>query len=158
MINRLRLRNDDGSALIEFVGASVILLVPLVYLLLSVFQVQRGSFAASQAAREAGRAFATAPSTATGIARADDAARLAFEDQGITVPPVVRFVEFGASCAGSTPTVTPSLAPGARFTVCVGKQVPLPYADRGPFAGALHARVEVVGTYALVVDTYREAS
>lgn len=53
--SRLQRTGDDGSALIEFVGASVLLLLPLVYLLLSVFTVQRGSFAAAEAAREAGR-------------------------------------------------------------------------------------------------------
>ncbi len=44
---------EEGSALIEFVGLGVLLLLPLLYLLLSVFAVQRAAFAVTQAARDA---------------------------------------------------------------------------------------------------------
>lgn len=161
---RLPLRRDppspnrcDGSALIEFVGVSVILLVPIVYLLLSVFQVQRGAFAASQAAREAGRAFATAPTTAEGMRRAQRAAELAFQDQGIHAPPTVRFLAAGAQCSAGG-VVAPRLEPGARFTVCVSDEVFLPYADKGLFADVAPARIGVTGKYTVAVDSYREAS
>jgi hypothetical protein len=150
-------RNEDGSALIEFVGASIILLIPLLYLLVSVFQVQRGAFAASEAAREAGRAFATAPSSEVGVQRANYAAQLAFADQGIDDQPVVRFVAPGAGCADSTPDVVPVLAPGASYTVCVGRAIYLPYADKGFLAHAVRARVQVTGKYALSVDRFRSA-
>lgn len=145
---------DRGSALIEFVGASVILLLPLVYLLLTVFTVQRGAFAASQAAREAGRAFATAPSAAVGLARARYAAGIAFADQGIDRAPALDFAE-GSGCAG--PPVRPQLRPGARYTVCVREPVALPYADRGLFAHLVPARVQVVGRFSLAVDRFRAA-
>ena len=52
-------RGDDGNAIVEFVYLAVLLMVPLVYVLLTVFQVQRAAFAASSAAREAGRVFVT---------------------------------------------------------------------------------------------------
>lgn len=146
---------DRGSALIEFVGASVVLLLPLIYVLLSVFHVQRGSFAASEAAREAGRAFATAPTTGIGLARASYAAQLAFDDQGINDPPVLRFTAAGAGCGTGTASVAPSLEPGATFTVCVGQQVTLPYADKGFLGHVVSARVTVVGHYALSVDRFR---
>ncbi|MDQ1643986.1 MAG: hypothetical protein QOJ50_170, partial [Cryptosporangiaceae bacterium] len=71
---------DDGTATIEFVGVSLLLLLPLLYLLLSVFAVQRAAFAVTQAAREAGRAYSTAPSAGVGQQRADYAARLALRD------------------------------------------------------------------------------
>ena len=51
--------NDDGSAALEFVTVAVVLFVPLVYVLLTVFAVQRAAFAVSAAAREAGRAYVT---------------------------------------------------------------------------------------------------
>ena len=148
-------QRDTGSALIEFVGASVILLIPLIYLLLCVFDVQRSSFAATQAAREAGRAFATAPTSAVGVDRARLAARLAFEDQGITDPPEVRFLPGGAGC-GSDGEVQPTLVPGATYTVCVVRDVALPYANKGFLQHAVPARITVVGKYALSVDRFRE--
>src|SRR3954449_5347761 len=65
-----RLGGEDGSAAIEFVGLSVVLLLPVVYVLLTVFQLQRAAFGVSQAAREAGRAYATAISSGEALDRA----------------------------------------------------------------------------------------
>lgn len=153
-----RIRGDDpegGSSLIEFVGGAVILLVPLVFVLLSVFQVQRGSFAAAEAAREAGRAFATAPSTALGVQRAATAAQIAFADQGLSATPTVSFTADGAGCHAVT--VSPSLQPGSRYTVCVAEDVHLAYADRGVLRSVVPATVHVVGSYVLSVDRWRSA-
>ena len=61
----------------------VLLLLPLVYILISVFEVQRGAFAVNTAARSAGRAFVVAPDDAAGERAARSAARWAFSDQGI---------------------------------------------------------------------------
>lgn len=155
---RRRLRGDDpaaGSSLIEFVGGAVILLVPLVYVLLSVFQVQRGSFAAAEAAREAGRAFATAPSSGLGLQRAATAARIAFADQGVPGAPTVTFTADGAG--GHAAAVRPALRPGSRYTVCVEEDVHLPYADRGVLRSIVPATVHVVGSYVLAVDRWRSA-
>jgi len=74
---RRMFRGDGGSAAIEFVGLSVVLLLPVVYALLTVFQLQRAAFGVSQAAREAGRAYATAPSSGVAADRAREAADLA---------------------------------------------------------------------------------
>lgn len=153
-----RLRGDDseaGSSLIEFVGGAVILLVPLVYVLMSVFQVQRGSFGAAVAAREAGRAFATAPSTSVGLQRAVTAAGIAFADQGIPGRPAITFTADGAGCHAAA--VRPTLEPGRRYTVCVSEDVHLPYADRGVLRTVIPATVHVVGSYVLAVDRWRSA-
>ena len=77
-----RRRDDRGSALVEFTWLAVILIVPLVWIVLSVFEVQRGAFATSAAARAAGRAYALAPDDATGLERANAAARQVLADQG----------------------------------------------------------------------------
>ena len=66
----MRSRDERGSALVELVWLGILLLVPLVWFVLSVFEVQRGAFATTAAARAAGRAFALAPDDATGRARA----------------------------------------------------------------------------------------
>ena len=57
-VTRWLRRDDDGNALVEFTVLSLLLLVPLVYVLLGVFQVQRAAFGVTEAARQAGRAFA----------------------------------------------------------------------------------------------------
>jgi len=157
-LRRRRPAGESGSALIEFVGVSVILLLPLVYLLLTVFEVQRAAFAASEAAREAGRAFATAPSSGVGVERARYAASLAFADQGLTASTGLRFTGSGAGCGVAAAEVSPALAPGAAYTVCVRQQIYLPFADKGLFAHLTGARVQVVGRFALAVDTYRAAT
>lgn len=69
---------DDGNAAVEFVTVAVVLMVPLVYVLLTVFAVQRAAFAVSAAAREAGRAYVTSPEPADAAQRAAD---LALADQ-----------------------------------------------------------------------------
>ena len=81
-----RLRNQRGTALVEFVWLAILLLVPLLYVVLAVFETQRAAYAASAAARSATRAFVTAPDQRSAFARADAAARLAFGDQGIDAP------------------------------------------------------------------------
>ena len=146
---------DDGSAVVEYVGLSVVLLLPLVYLLLTVFDVQRSAFAAGQAAREAGRAFATAGSTAAGLRRSQVAADLAYAGQGLPGPAIVTFAAPGSSCRASPTAVHPRLVAGSSYVVCVRLAVPLPYADKGFFAHLVTGKVIVVGQYALVVDTFR---
>ncbi|GAA5154956.1 hypothetical protein GCM10023340_39360 [Nocardioides marinquilinus] len=83
-----RRRDDRGSAVVEFVWLGLLLLVPLVWIVLSVFEVQSGSFAATTAARSAARAYALAPTDAAGATAANRAAREALADQGHADDPV----------------------------------------------------------------------
>jgi Flp pilus assembly protein TadG len=78
-----RRRAERGSALVELSWLGILLLVPMLWILVSVFEVQRGAFAVSGAARAAGRAYALAPSDAVGRQRAQAAARQALDDQGL---------------------------------------------------------------------------
>ncbi len=91
-------RRDEGSALVEFLGASLVLLVPLVYLVLTVGRVQAASFAAESAASGAARVFVVAPGQASGQALAVDATRLAFEDQHVPLDDAAGAVSL--SCLG----------------------------------------------------------
>ncbi|MBL0749799.1 hypothetical protein [Nocardioides baculatus] len=77
-------RDEQGSALIEFSWLAIILIVPLIWVVISVFEVQQGAFATSAAARAAGRAYALAPDDATGEARAIAAVQQVLADQGAT--------------------------------------------------------------------------
>jgi Flp pilus assembly protein TadG len=78
----VRRRDESGSALVELSWLAIILLVPLIWLVMSVFEVQRGAFATSAAARAAGRAYALAPDDATGEARARAVVEQVLADQG----------------------------------------------------------------------------
>lgn len=77
-----RHRDETGSALVEFSWLAIILLVPLIWIIMSVFEVQQGAFATSAAARAAGRAYALAPDDRTGEERARAVVRQVLEDQG----------------------------------------------------------------------------
>ena len=63
---RRRVRTERGTALVEVTWLSILLLVPLVYIVLAVFDVQRSAFAVNAATRAAGRAYTLAPSEAEG--------------------------------------------------------------------------------------------
>ena len=84
-------------------------MVPLVYLVVAVADVQRSELAVSQAAREAGRAFATSDSAGEAYARARAAVHIALDDQGLPDDAELRFVPAGASCTGDA-TTAPALA------------------------------------------------
>lgn len=146
---RVRLRDDRGNAVVEFVFVAVVVMVPLVYLVVAVAVAQRSSLAVTQAAREAGRAIATADSSSQGQARAEVAVRLALSDQGLADDATVTTVAASSGCDG--PHVPPTLAPGAEFAVCVTRRVDLPgvpsvLAGRG---------VQTVGRFVVHVDDYR---
>jgi Flp pilus assembly protein TadG len=78
-----RRRDERGSALVELSWLGLLLLVPMLWIVISVFEVQRGAFGVSAAARAAGRAYALAPNDAVGQARAEAAVRRALDDQGL---------------------------------------------------------------------------
>src|SRR3954451_8336279 len=102
---RLRLiPTERGSALVGFVFIALGVFVPLGYLVAGFSAVQRGVFASTEAAREAGRAIGSAPDVASGLAQAQRAAELAVEDQSVDVTDLrVAYAPDGASCdaAGS---------------------------------------------------------
>jgi Flp pilus assembly protein TadG len=150
------LRGDDGgdggSAIIEFVFVAVVVMVPLVYLVAAVASLQRSQLAVAQAARNAGRAFATSDTPAEATARVDAAVRLALGDQGLPDDATVRFVPAGRGC--DAPAVVPQLASGAEFTVCVTRRSELPGVP-----SVLSGRgVSTRAGFTVHVDDYRDFS
>lgn len=113
-----RLCEERGSAVVEFIGVTVVLLIPLVYLVLTLGRVQAAMFAAEAAARESGRIVSQAEDLDDGIALARSAVELAFSDQGVAVDgdDVLRL-----SCAEE-----PCLSRGAQIHVQVDATVRLP--------------------------------
>jgi Flp pilus assembly protein TadG len=140
---RAGLRRDDGTAMLEFTYLSIVLLIPLVYVLTTTFQVQRAAFGVTEAARQAGRAYATADSDAQGRVRADAAARLALRDQGLDLAEPV--------------ALTPSdgVAPGSVVRVRVSHRVPLPLVS-GLFPGVVPPNIPVRADHVAVVDRFKQ--
>lgn len=139
-------RHDErGSAVVEFVVLGVLMLVPLIYLVMTMARLQAGAYAASAAAREAARGYVTARSVESAEPRARAAAGIAFEDQG-----------FGGgqgaltlSCDG-----TPCLRPEGRIEVGATVTVPLPFVPA--FARDLvPLEVPVSASHVAVVDRFR---
>jgi zona occludens toxin (predicted ATPase) len=135
-----RPRGDDGNALVEFSYLALLLMVPLVYVLLSVFEVQRASFGVTEAARQAGRAYATSDTAAQGRARAAAAAELAMRDQGLT-------------CRGCLTGLSGALVPDGRITVTVEHFVRLPVL--GAALGGSRGGIPVEATHVEHVDRFR---
>ena len=60
---------ESGSAAIEFLTVGLLLLVPLVYLVLTLGALQAASFAAEGVARQAARVYVLAPTDSEGRSR-----------------------------------------------------------------------------------------
>lgn len=136
---------EDGNAIVEFVYLALVLMLPLVYILLTVFRVQAASYAVSSAAREAGRVYATAESLGDAGPRAFAAASLVMRDSDLTL----RAGQMEITCSS-----TPCLAPGSRVNVVLTHQVTLPLVPRF-FSDRAPATVRVTSRHLEVVDRYQ---
>jgi hypothetical protein len=137
---------EQGSAVVEFVFLEALLLIPLIYLVMTLARVQAGAFAVATAAREAGRAYVTADSAVEAGPRAAAAARIAFEDQG-----------FGQDEAAVTVTcdATPCLRPGAHVEAQAQVSVALPLVPA--FAREVVPRaITLRASHVAAVDRYVE--
>jgi hypothetical protein len=78
-----RLRDEAGTASLEFITVGLILLLPVVYLVLTMSSIQGGAFAVEGAARQAVRVYVQSGSTTEAAARAERAIRFALSDAGL---------------------------------------------------------------------------
>jgi Flp pilus assembly protein TadG len=140
--------DDGGNAIVEFVYLAVLLMVPLVYVLLTVFKVQAAAYAVSSAAREAGRVYATSTDLDDAGPRAFAAANLVMADSDISLRPT----DVSITCSSR-----PCLQPGSQVNVVLRYQVPLPFLPRF-LAGGAPASVQVTSRHLEVVDRYRQAA
>lgn len=145
----MRRVRDDGNAVVEFLGVALILLLPVMYLALTLGRIQAATFAVEGAAKGAARAFVTAESVAEGEVRAGVAASLALSDQGFddVAPADVLSIE----CSQ-----TPCLAPGAEVVTVVRYEVPLPFVPPGIRAW-VPLSVPVEAVHVSPVDQYAAA-
>ena len=114
-----RRRGDDGSALVELTWLGLLLMIPLVYVIVSIVTVQRSAYGATEAARAAGRAYVLAPDVDSARLRAFEAARVAMADQGVTLAPS----DLVVVCR---PAATACLQPGSSVEVRIDLEVALP--------------------------------
>lgn len=143
-----RHRDERGSAVVELVWLGILLLIPMVWILLSIFSVQRGAFGVSAAAQAAGRAYALAPTDSVGRARAEEAARLALADQGLEDAPL----EITVTCR----PFPDCHSGGSVITVRVATRVDLPLLPAVLGGGA--PRFALDATHTLPIGQFQEVS
>ena len=141
-------RDERGSAIVEFIVVMLLAVLPIAYLVIAVVRVQAATYAASQAVREAGRAFIQADGVGSARSTARSAAVLAFADQGFELPP---------SAVSFTCEHNPCLTPSSTVTVSLNWRVPLPLiptslSDGTPASVGIHA------DHLVTVDTYRSGT
>jgi Flp pilus assembly protein TadG len=131
------LADDRGSAALEFITAGFLLLIPLVYLILSMAAIQAGALSIEGASRQAARVFVQAPTVGSGTARAETALAIALSDFGIQHASA----KLKISCR---PHPGKCLTRRGFVTVTVSASVPLPFvppvlAYNGPLSVPLRA-------------------
>lgn len=138
---------ERGSAVVEFLGVSLLMLVPIVYLILTLAQIQASGFAAEGAAREAGRVLAGAETFEQGLTAAHLAVELSFADQGIAVD--------GAQALQIRCQHEPCLTPGSYLYISVRTDVGLPGVP-AMLSGTLPSVTQVQADAMTAIPRYRE--
>ncbi|MFC8038616.1 hypothetical protein ACFUOZ_04615 [Paenarthrobacter sp. NPDC057355] len=120
------LDGQRGSAVVEFTFLATLLLVPLIYFVVTIGQIQGASFGVVGAADQAAKVFVT---------QSDPAGAKLAAEQSV----VVALADYGHTPEQATVQITCDqencLASGASVTVTVGLDVPLPMV---PFGDTLH--------------------
>ena len=114
-----RMSSDAGTASLEFIVAGVLLLVPLVYLVLTIGEIQAAALAAEGGARQAARLFVLAPTADDGRAVVETAVEFALADHGVDASSI----DVRITC---TPVLAECHTPRGFVTVAVALEVPLP--------------------------------
>lgn len=110
---------DGGSAALEFIAVGVLMLVPLVYLVVALGQIQGQALGAEAGARHVARAIAAAPDAETASGRADAVLRSIVDEYGIDPDEV----ELSLSCR---PAGSACPEAGATVVVTIATRVALP--------------------------------
>ncbi|MBG6216632.1 putative membrane protein [Arthrobacter sp. CAN_A6] len=133
---------EAGSAVVEFTFLGLLLLVPVVYLVLTVGQLQGGSFAVVGAADQAAKVYADAETAEQADLRARQAVMLAVSDFGFSGEQVL----IDIACEGVC------LSPASSVTVVVELQVPLPLIPTMP--GINTSVASLTSTATQIVERY----
>lgn len=145
---RLRAGGSDseaGAAIVEFCFLGVLLMVPLVYVILTVFRLQGAAYGVSSAAREAGRIYVTSDGEEA-YDRAVRAAQIAMADHGHSLDAAQVDIACSRPAACRTPEAT--------IRVTVHQQVPLPLIPE-LFRRVVPTTVRVSADHLEYVDRFR---
>jgi hypothetical protein len=131
-----RVKTDDGNVIVEFIGITVALLVPLSIIASSSIMVANAYLSTDVSARTAARAFVVSSSDVSGSRAANSAAGLIAQD-------------FDSRDASITTKITcsknPCLSPGGFVTVRVSKEVrlylPRAFGSRSVVVASQHTAV-----------------
>ncbi|MGV8912966.1 MAG: hypothetical protein ACOH14_10175 [Rhodoglobus sp.] len=118
---RHRFADQRGSASLEFITVGLIMLIPLVYLVLTMSSIQAGALAAEGAARQAARVFVQAETLAEAEGAAARAVEFALDNHRVDAAAA----EVSITCA---PDPQNCLARHSFVTVQVAVVVDLPFA------------------------------
>ncbi len=142
---------EEGSAVVEFVTLGVLLLIPVIYFVLAMGQIQAAAFAVESASREGARVLTAADDEEEGAARMATVVDLALADQGFEPP------DDPPPTVSVTCEAEPCLTPEAAVTVLVEVEVVLPgvpaFVD-----GLIPTRVPVSAHAVAVVDRYSDVA
>lgn len=114
--------SERGSAVVEFTFLALLLMVPLVYFIITVGQIQGASFAVVGAADQAAKVYTAQPDGASAQAAAEQAVAIALADFGHSPDQATVAV----SCEPAD-----CQAAGTAVTVAVNVTVPLPFIPFG---------------------------
>lgn len=109
---------QEGSAVVEFTFLALLLMVPLVYFIITVGQIQSGSFAVVGAADQAAKVFVAQPDARSAQAAAEQAALIALADFGH---------DAGQARVSTRCDPADCQAAGTAVTVTISLTVPLPF-------------------------------
>lgn len=135
---------ERGSAVVEYIAGTLLLLIPLIYLILTLAQLQAAVFAAQGSARDTGRLVATSTGPVD-LELAAAGVELAFADHGILIDGAqaltVDCVELGCPA-------------GSQALVTVSTSVPLPFIPAGltPQGASMNVSAQAWTT----IDPYRD--
>ena len=147
-------RGERGAAVVELLVVFLTLLVPLVYAMVVMADVQRALLATSSAAREAGRVYVTGPDRLAAERRAQVAYREVLASYGMRAGGPGTGMRLRARCPPeAAPGCAGGFGPGAEVLVEVTYRVPV---ARLPFLGAVGGPGVTIGaTHHTRVDRYR---
>jgi hypothetical protein len=145
---------ERGAAVVELVVVFLTLLVPLVYVMVVMADVQRALLATSGAAREAGRVYVTGSDRRDAERRAELAYREVLATYGLRAGDPRADLRLRVGCpAGGGSGCVGGFGPGAEVEVVVTYRVPV---ARVPFLGAVAGPGVMVGaTHHTRVDRFR---
>jgi len=138
---------ESGGATVEFLGVSLMLFIPILYLILTLAQVQAATYAAESAARETVRTYSRASSDSQALNRAQRSTVIIFGDHGLAISPQEALK---VHCQ-----LSPCTTPGGGIHAEVQHRVDLPLLPE-VFKGSPLTSINVTGRAFATIDRFKD--